>query len=80
MIDAVLSAVYFFLIVRDFEYSESFYDFCVDDIIKSNEQRIDTLIKQGNDYFEDNAKEWFVLLKDCTIGLVQQQLMPMIID
>mmetsp|Transcript_19302 Transcript_19302/g.18450 ORF Transcript_19302/g.18450 Transcript_19302/m.18450 type:complete len:100 (-) Transcript_19302:171-470(-) len=35
VIDPVLFVIYLFLVIKDFEYSEVVYDFCIDDVIKT---------------------------------------------
>ena len=49
-------------------------------MFKSQEARIDSLLKQISDYFEANAKDWIVYAKDFALGIFNSTVLPLVMD
>jgi hypothetical protein len=56
------------------------YDHLIEDMIKSQEQRIDGLVKSSTDYIEENTKDWMKEGKEFVVKTLNHTIYPLIMD
>ncbi|CDW88918.1 UNKNOWN [Stylonychia lemnae] len=78
--DAVLALIYLILLVENFRFSEYVYDNLIEDLIHSQESRIDRWVKGASEYIEANTKDWMIGTKDFILKTLNNALVPMVMD
>eukprot|EP00347_Sterkiella_histriomuscorum_P006578 403352240 len=78
--DAVLALIYVILLVENFRFSEYVYDNLIEDLINSQETKIDKFVKKTGEYIEENTKDWMIAIKDFTLKTVNNAIIPMAMD
>jgi len=64
----VLAAGYVVLLIDDFRYAEIVYDFAIEDVLRSQEGRIDSFIKEVSEYVDAYTKDWVIYIKQTGTG------------
>ncbi len=52
----------------------------MEELVHSQERRIDNFITSTTEYIHENTKDWIYVVKDFTIKLFGQAIIPLIMD